>query len=200
MHAFSDGYFYSPYPVIPAVIAMGTLAQMDAFDILLESYPSPNAGCKRQFNDYDEVEQRLGISLPDDFKGVNCYYGPGLWMNELWVLDPLDSRMAALWDPQRSYVMKHLTLAPCELDGGNPLPAWPAPGGVLPWGGTQNGGYMLWLTEGDPNEWSTIYRFGREPDSGLYEMSCSEFLLESLRGNIAEHVFPESDSRPFVPE
>ena len=173
---------------------------MDGFDVLLDAYPSPNSGPRRAFNDYDAVEAAFGVTLPDDFKAINCHYGYGLWMNELWVLDPLDARMDAFWDHQKNYAMKHLAQSPCQLAHETSLPTWPDSGGVLPWGGTQNGGYMLWLTEGNPNEWPTIYRVGTEPDSVRYELSCSEFLLESLRGNIPEHEFPGSNAPPFVPE
>lgn len=32
----------------------------------------------------------------------------------------------------------------------------PKSGGLLPWGSTLNGDYCLWLTDGDPDEWSIV--------------------------------------------
>ncbi|WP_406266022.1 hypothetical protein OH799_19440 [Nocardia sp. NBC_00881] len=56
-----------------------------------------------------------------------------------------------------------------------PFPGYPAPGGLLRWGGNYNGDMLCWLTEGeDPDDWPVVvvFRHIRDPSCGGMSLHC----------------------------
>ena len=60
-------------------------------------------------------------------------------------------------------------------------PMWPAPGGFLPWAGTDEGDQIGWLTAGAPDEWGTAF-YGRQFDYFRFEFGCVEFVYRWFTG------------------
>ncbi|WP_367129117.1 hypothetical protein [Saccharothrix sp. HUAS TT1] len=64
-------------------------------------------------------------------------------------------------------------------------------GGVVRWGGTDNGDFLLWLPVGDPEEWPTLAvergQSSCEPMTG----SSTRIVLDLLTGAARTAVFPE---------
>jgi hypothetical protein len=79
-------------------------------------------------------------------------------------------------------------------DSGNEVEAapysyYPEPGGLFPWGATQNGDTLLWLTEADPEKWTIVVTDGGSWwhfDGGL-----TEFLVGILGGRVNCPILPE---------
>jgi hypothetical protein len=137
------------------------------------------------------VEDRLALVLPDDYKQIVMAFGTGSWRDFLWVLNPFSANA-------------HLNLlhqAARQLDAERqvkeaspeavPFPLYPQMGGLFPWGMTDNGNRLYWLTEGAPDSWPTIIYESRGPQFDRHELNCSDLLLSWLSGRIKISVFPD---------
>ena len=72
-----------------------------------------------------------------------------------------------------------------------PYPVFPDAGGLFPWGGTDNGDAMHWLTIGTPSEWTVAINESRGPMWEEYDCSMVEFLVRLLSGDIRSEILPE---------
>lgn len=73
-----------------------------------------------------------------------------------------------------------------------PYPMWPAPGGLIPFGGTDNGDFLFWLQKGAPDDWCVVVW-----DRGMQEfevLNCglTAFLAGLATDKVAPAGFPES--------
>lgn len=71
---------------------------------------------------------------------------------------------------------------------------WPWPGGLLPFGATDNGDYLFWLPRGAPSDWGVVVwdRGGSEIDQ-FEELNCdlTDFLAGLATGAILPRAFPD---------
>ncbi|MFE0151088.1 hypothetical protein ACFWY5_28365 [Nonomuraea sp. NPDC059007] len=67
---------------------------------------------------------------------------------------------------------------------------YPDPGGIFPWGTTQNGDIGLWVTIGHPDEWRVAVTDG----SSLWMHSAGlvDFLVQAINGSIACPLLPHN--------
>ncbi|MGV9298152.1 SMI1/KNR4 family protein [Amycolatopsis sp. NPDC003676] len=132
----------------------------------------------RQGRDWADVERKLGVSLPDDYKAMLSRFPSGFFRNAVSFENPIDARVdleefardcvgrvvATLSDERLEYL--------CDTG----YAPFPEPAGLLPWGGDLQGGMFCWLTEpADPNQWPIAYysadlREWFEYDGGVVEM------------------------------
>jgi hypothetical protein len=63
------------------------------------------------------------------------------------------------------------------------MPFFPESDGYLPYGVTDNGDTLFWVTTGAPGEWTTAVMGPREPEVFLFPGGVVEFLAELLRGD-----------------
>ena len=72
-----------------------------------------------------------------------------------------------------------------------PYPFWPEPGGLLPFGGTDNGDTLFWLQRGSPDDWPVVVwdrgRLGYE----LLDCGLTDFLAGLATGAILPKEFPD---------
>lgn len=82
------------------------------------------------------------------------------------------------------------------MDGGFepdelPYPFWPDPGGLMAFGGADNGDSLLWLTEGAPDDWKVVV-WGR--GLGEFEVlnyGLTDFLAGLATGSLRPKEFPD---------
>jgi hypothetical protein len=137
------------------------------------------------------AERSLGTSLPDDYKALIDAYGTGSFNDFIYVLNPFAAnenlnmvqRRKPLLDAYRT--MKRST--PEQL----PDPAYPEPGGLLPWAVTDNGNVFYWHTAGDPSAWQLVIFDGDHVEHERYELSTTTFLAQLLSGEIQSELLPE---------
>jgi SMI1-KNR4 cell-wall len=171
--------------------------------IRLVAPPIPPADAGRP-DQWDDVERALGITLPNDYKQFINAFGTGEFNDLLWIYNPFSSveSMNLLWqagvpeslendeelgrvcrldsDLDRYYGFR------CEDPEDYPLPPYPEPGGLLPVGGDSNGGYMWWLTAGEPDAWPLVrLPHGLRPVE-QHELPLVEFLVQWLSGKLPE--------------
>ncbi|WCD84214.1 hypothetical protein KPP03845_100535 [Streptomyces xanthophaeus] len=103
---------------------------------------------------WEAAEEHLGIALPADYKAFLDLYGPGGFDGFLWIGRPVDGaaeEFEQLWP---------MSGRPCHLDGPGlpPFPFHPRPGGLIPWGGEEDGAafYYFLPEEPDPADWRIV--------------------------------------------
>ena len=75
-------------------------------------------------------------------------------------------------------------------DGEFPYPLYPENGGVLPWGGTDNGDQLYWVTNGTPNEWTVLINEVRSSNFQEFDYSMTGFICAWIKGDIECELIP----------
>ncbi len=148
------------------------------------------------WNQWRNIEQKLGVTLPDDYKLIMTTYGSGVFNDLFWLFNPVSQseslnlvnqvqRMVLDLDPH----LEMYEFAKPSFPEACPFPSFPESGGLFPAGGDINGGYAFWQTIGHPNEWPLIlyphglWKFER------YDMPLVEFLVLWLSGKLPDCFF-----------
>ncbi|WP_213000113.1 SMI1/KNR4 family protein [Winogradskya consettensis] len=154
---------------------------MTALDDLMRLVPPP-ANPAGGPADWAAAEAGLGLRLPGDFKAMADRYGQGEFCDLISLQPDLPGYNADVLEDERGYQ---------EDDPDDyPYPLYPAPGGILIWGGTSNGDWLCWLTEGGPEEWPVVVWTPRGAEWELYRMGAAAFLEGWLAGRVA--AFPDA--------
>jgi hypothetical protein len=150
---------------------------------------------------WDAVERALGARLPHYYKCVVNAYGMGFFGQYICPLNPLS--------PVPFVELVHVSRMLPRMYGKNqrlfpeysaPFPFFPSPGGLLPWGRDDNGGYQYWLIHGDPDEWTVVVcdeEFSQTYDT--YPLSMTGFLCQWLTGRVKVAFFPTEEFDPTAP-
>jgi hypothetical protein len=133
---------------------MATLADLENL-IGPPTKPAPS-------NDWGTIEADLGLRLPRDYKALMDRYATLEFDAFLGLYIPNPENSASM----RQSILGMLdALGPPddeELDviddngqvlGEQFIAHYPEPGGIIPWGSTQNGDVCFWETSGDPESW-----------------------------------------------
>ena len=147
-------------------------------------------------NAWQDVENELGITLPNDYKQLINLYGVGCFGGFVWPLNPFVPRFheASPFRLEAGTNMMKLfeTVRLEDPDAFPPFPAHPSPNGLLPWGVDDTGGLQGWLTNGNPNNWDTIILDNDWSEEFYqYKTSATGFLVGWLTGSIKISFYPE---------
>lgn len=140
---------------------------------------------------WSELEKALGVTLPEDYKAFISTYGTGEIDEFIWILTPFES------DENVNFLARAKAMREAYLESKQQFPTYyhhdfyPATGGILPWGYTDNGDELYWKTNGDPGMWTMIIYESRSSDYHEYPMSLTTFLYEIMSGNLVCDAFPE---------
>jgi hypothetical protein len=127
------------------------------------------------------AERRLGAAFPDDFKWFIRIYGVGRVNDFLWLNSPFAGRIACtFWRNMKSTiaVLKRYSGGGIVKDPERSHDFFPRPGGLLPFGNTENNNYLTWRTHGDPNNWHVVVwdpsslKFREYKDWNFSELLC----------------------------
>lgn len=158
-------------------------------DRLCGVVPPPQNPAEAFQGPWDPVEAQLGTRLPPDYKEFVRLYGSGYFMEFLGVGVPsvqnvnvrLEAKVPAVSDVFRA------------MDGGlpkHPYRYWPEPGGLIPFGSTDNGDYLLWLPDGAPEQWKVVV-WDRGGDFEVFDCDLTDFLAGVATGAIRPKAFPD---------
>jgi hypothetical protein len=142
-------------------------------------------------NSWPSIEQTLGIGLPLDYKLYIETYGSGCLDGFIWVLNPFSSNPNLNLLHGRESALRALQVLREQKAYELPYPLFPETGGILPWGLTDNGDVLYWLTKGEPGEWTVVVNASREPRTEHYPYSMTEFLAKILGRQIVSAIFPD---------
>ncbi|ALC89081.1 hypothetical protein AM500_04190 [Bacillus sp. FJAT-18017] len=160
-------------------------------NVLIPPAVPVNAGTD---SEWKHVETRLGTRLPDDYKSFIEMYGTGSIDNFLWVLNPFEkNENLSLFETGKALIEAYL-VSQSNFPEDYPYTVFPSEGGLLPWGLTDNGDELYWLTTGDPNDWPVVVYETRSADNYKYSLSVTEFLGKCLTREMACEAFPEEFS------
>lgn len=157
-----------------------------SIDNLLKAVPAPVAPTHIFAGPWEPVETELGLSLPQDYKDFSRIYGRGYFMEFLGVGIPRST------NPNTRLELKipQLSSAFAYRDD-LPHPIWPAPGGLVPFGTTDNGDILFWWPRDDLDVWGIAVW-----DRGLqtfetFGCDLTDFLAGLATGEILPEAFPE---------
>jgi hypothetical protein len=155
---------------------------IDTLKALVPPPPAPQETGTAQ--EWPAIEQQLGTALPDDYKALIQSYGSGGFNEFIYVHNPFAA------NPYRNLLaLKETILDAYRTSQQNfpdeyPEPAFPQPGGVLPWARSDNGDEFFWRTEGDPNQWTVLVLKARNANQYRYALSTTDFLVQLLSNQL----------------
>jgi hypothetical protein len=143
-----------------------------------------------------ETEERLGVSLPGDYKRLAAVFGKGLFSDFLQILSVAPGGafdLAATWQGFS---------ADAPVEGDDPLYApyriyRPGHVGLIPWGFGQTECEYYWLASGKPaDEWPVVTRGRGYREWRQLDMSTPEFIYRV----VADAAFAPFSIATIVPE
>lgn len=139
---------------------------------------------------WGEIEAKLGLRLPEDYKELVATFGVGGFDDFLSPFYPR-CRLPAL---DLEHVVPRVLDGYRELLRTEALPYrfFPALGGLFPWAVTDNGDYCFWRTGSvTPNAWPVVVGASRSGDWFELDGNAVQFLHATLSGDVVCSVFPE---------
>jgi hypothetical protein len=151
-------------------------------------------------SDWRRLESDLNLRFPEEFKELIATYGHGRFTEFFGVATPfyraprdigykefVRLRIEGIRFAQSSYPEEAV-----------PLPGYPENGGLFPWGYTDNGGTMCWLTEGESARWPIIcLDDGNTKDFDRFDVSVVEFIEKWLTDQILVPTLTPPDFYPL---
>jgi hypothetical protein len=147
-----------------------------------------------------KVQERLGLTLPADYKDLIDCYGTGFlagWilpynpfaknetMNLFWILNLHHQSTNQIRGKSKS---NWSIVAPYQL--------YPEPGGLLPWGRSSSFEItMFWQVEGKPDSWTTILYNLLRGEYEVWKYGLVDFLYRLYSRNIKSLLLPELKER-----
>ncbi|GAA2858583.1 hypothetical protein GCM10010517_17040 [Streptosporangium fragile] len=160
--------------------------------------------------DWAAFEAETGLVFPDDYKAWAARYADIRLNGFLYVNrpEPGERRDAiARLDQLRPLVEEWGTIDLVDDEGAEteapPFPIYPEPGGVYPWGSTDNGDYLLWLTDPDPGRWTIVITNGAT--WWHFQGSLLDFIVGVMSREVRCPLFPDdfpdgTDIQEYTPE
>lgn len=158
---------------------------------LIDVLPCPTSPMEVTASDtWTDVEVSLRQNLPSDFKEFVRSYGTGCIDNFLWVFNPFSAnphlnllhQLEPRLNAEREIRDKFPHLVPFAL--------FPERGGLLPFGASDNGDVLFWLTEGVPDQWAVVVCESRGDEYSRFNCTMTEFLAGILNRTLKCEVFP----------
>lgn len=146
--------------------------------------PPPAAPLGTFSGPWEPIEAELGVRLPDDYKNFVRLYGHGDLMTFVGIHVPVS------WSPYARLVQAARFISKIFKDEEDlPFPMWPSSGGLLPFGTTDFGDTLFWLTLGAPEDWCVVV-MGRDPPE-TFDCDMTDFLARVAKGEISPGNFPD---------
>lgn len=140
-------------------------------------------------NSWKEVEDKIGIKFPKDYKMFINLYGEGGINEFLWILSPF-SKNEYLNSMEKFKVMKEsYNSMKQEFPKQFLFDFYDGQNGLFPWGVTDNGDELFWNYNDGTIE--IIVYGSRYLDNEKYLMTMEEFLYKLLKRNIICPLFPD---------
>jgi hypothetical protein len=185
----------APPPLVgPEFTERGVLPQITHLKRIMPPPRKPvSTGTPAQ---WQAVEKRLTLTLPEDYKQFVGTYGAGSINGHIFIANPFSERD---WDNlvervrSKAAALRHWKQ---EHPKDIPYDVWPTPGGLLPLGSTDVGDNLFWRTRGKPDAW-TIVLSSRGGD-GWVELDCglAAFLRRMFQEDIQVGFWPPEWLRP----
>ena len=144
---------------------------------------------KNKKNLWEEVENKLEIVFPEDYKMFIDFYGEGGINEFLWILSPFSE------NENLNSIKKFKEMKNAYINMQNEFPEeflynfYNGKMGLFPWGITDNGDELFWNFKGETLE-LVIYE-SRYMSNISYAMGMEEFLYKLLKKEVICPIFPD---------
>jgi hypothetical protein len=144
---------------------------------------------------WKQVEKRLGVTLPVDYKDFIDLYGTGKFSNSILPYNPFAENdevnlfmILDLHHRSNRFTQKITTSAWSIV---RPFELYPALDGLLPWGRVESLAHTLfWQVGGHRDHWSIIFYDLKSGEYEVWKMKFTEFLLKLFTGEIKTVLLP----------
>jgi hypothetical protein len=158
----------------------------------LEAVLRPPAAPVECQGDWAAVEEALGTPLPTDYKRYVERYGSGCIDRFLWPCNPFSGNRHLRLQDEVRHQLEGLRGTRAKFPDRWSIPLFPEEGGFLPWGKTDNGDCLHWITRGAPEEWTVVVMPAREPERDPHPCGMTDFLAGILTRRIVCPLFPDA--------
>lgn len=153
---------------------------------LIRVIPPPPEPFEAFNGPWEPVETALGTALPHDYKDFCRLYGSGYFMQFLGVSVPGSQNPNVRLEPHVRAICDTF-FDRAEL----PYSLWPDPGGLIPFGQTDNGDFLFWLPRGEPANWGVVVWDRGLAGFEVFDCDLTDFLAGLATGEILPREFPE---------
>jgi hypothetical protein len=127
---------------------------LKALESLVRELPPPINPSDAQ-GDWESIENRLGLTFPEDYKEFVSVYGSGVICGFLTIYSPFSSDRNHGFEQQSPLALGNLRRYR-EEGFDVPYPIHPEESGLLPFGTTENFNYLAWSRVGSPAKWPIV--------------------------------------------
>jgi hypothetical protein len=145
---------------------------------------------------WPSLEKLLGFALPSDYKEFVNRYGSGSISDFLYVHNPFSKNRYGNLVQGASPILDAYKTSRPTFPKEYQFPVYPDKGGVYPWGSTDNGDELHWVTNGAPDKWPTLIVASRGASFELVKYSLSELLLQLLTSRYKSRILTERNMLP----
>ncbi|MGW4651239.1 SMI1/KNR4 family protein [Kitasatospora sp. NPDC004289] len=139
--------------------------------------------------DWPLVEAGLGTALPEDFKLLRELY-PTFGLGDFLGFSGPERGHEQRWVEGARGSLEDLEELCSEANIAVPFHPFPAPGGLLPWAGSNRGDLFLWATgPAGPQEW-TVTVASRSSAWWHYTGGAVQFLADLVTGTVEPWALP----------
>ncbi|MFD7735614.1 SMI1/KNR4 family protein [Kitasatospora phosalacinea] len=139
--------------------------------------------------DWPLAEAELGTALPEDFK-LLCELYPSFGLGDFIGISGPASGHEESWAQSFRASLEDLEDLCAEAELAVPPRPYPAPGGLLPWAGSNQGDLFLWATDpAGPQEW-TVTVASRSSVWWHYTGGAVQFLADLVTGAVKPWALP----------
>jgi len=169
-----------------------------SIDSLLRLIPPPEDPAEAALSgQWAPVEAQLGLTLPADYKAYIQRYGTGCFGDFLWPFNPISKNKNLNLFDQIRIRLKEAVEDAARVGAASlypPFNHYPQPGGLLPWGCTDNGDTLFWLTSLESGSWPIVIYECRAPEYDRFDGDMTEFIADVMFGRYHCPIFPENFS------
>lgn len=160
-------------------------------DLVKRLAPLPEEPFEAFRGSWELIEAEIRTALPQDYKDFIRLYGNGYFMQFLGISLPR-SRNSNVLLRSAIYWARRAAVDGGFPPEGLPYPFWPDRGGLLAFGSTDNGDTLLWLTEGEPEDWKVVVWDRGLGEFEVFDCGLTDFLASLATGAIRPKAFPDN--------
>ena len=146
---------------------------------------------------WGELEERLAIELPSDYREFLGLYGSGVIDQFLWVLNPFASNGNARFPEASDRQLGILRWIREQGAETLPYPLYPEAGGLPLWAESAIGDCFYWITsEGSPDDWPVTVNEARADNWHDHPGPMTALLADLLDKTVSVDFFPHNFPTP----
>lgn len=141
---------------------------------------------------WNKIERKLGTKLPYDYKAFINEFGTGSIDEFIWILTPFDDDEYVNFFKKGELIKEAYKSSKLSSPDYFKHNIFPEKSGLIPWGYTENGDELYWLTSYDEHQWKVIVYTSRTSDYYQYEMGMVEFIFSIISKKLVCPAFPDN--------